>query len=217
MMIVGSKKFVSIKDKRVWKKGMAHLRKNDRKIAEIIERMGYIELEWGPGDYHALVRSFISQQISGSAAESIYNKFIGLYSGRMPTPKEFLKTPQKRIRGVGISPQKYSYIKDLSQRIVSKKLSLEGLKHMPDDQVVERLDEVKGIGRWTAEMFLIFSLNRADVFPADDLGIIKAVQKVYGLRKMPERKKLDRLSEKWRPYRSVATIYLWWSLDSKKE
>lgn len=216
-MAVEGDKFVSIKDKRVWKKGMSHLKKKDRKIAGIIERMGYIELEWEPGDYQALVRSFISQQISGSAADSIYGKFIGLYSGRMPTPKEFLKTPEKKIRGVGISPQKYSYIKDLSERIVSRKLSLQGLKRMPDDEVIEMLDEVKGIGRWTAEMFLIFSLNRADVFPSDDLGIIKAVQKAYGLRKLPDRKRLDKMSEKWRPYRSVATIYLWRSLDSKKE
>lgn len=210
-------RFDSLSDRKVWKKAAAHLRKKDVKLGKVIERIGDVTLEWGPRHYEALVRSFIAQQISGSAADSIYSKFTGLYRGRMPTPREFLRTPEKKVRSVGISPQKYSYIKDLSQRIESGTLSLEDMRHLSDEEVVVKLDEVKGIGRWTAEMFLMFSLGRVNIFPADDLGVQKAIQKVYGLRKLPSRKRMHELSREWNPYRSIATIYLWRSIEARKK
>lgn len=209
--------FDTINDKKVWRRATAHLKKRDAVLGEVIERVGDVKLEWGPDHYEALVRSFISQQISGSAADSIYNKFTGLYNGKLPTPKEFLKTPEKKIRSVGISPQKYSYIKDLSQRMERGTLSLEGMRRLPDEEVIVKLDEVKGIGRWTAEMFLMFSLGRVNVFPADDLGIQKAIQKAYRLRKLPSKDKMGKLSKEWNPYRSIATIYLWRSIETKKK
>ncbi|MCL5238889.1 MAG: DNA-3-methyladenine glycosylase 2 family protein [Candidatus Marsarchaeota archaeon] len=208
--------FETLVSNHTWQKGMRHLMKSDRKMAEIISRFGSINREWGPSDpYEAIVESFIYQQIAGSAAEAIANKFRGLYGGRFPKPREFLRTSQKRVRGAGISPQKYSYIKDLCERLVRKELDLKTLSRLPDEEVIAILDDVKGIGRWTAEMFLMFSLRRVDVFPLDDLGIQNAVRRVYGLRSAPSREKLKSLSERWAPYRSIASLYLWKSQDTK--
>ena len=194
---------------------MAHLKRSDNVLARIINRLGVIETNWSPSDpYEAIVQSFIYQQIAGSAADAIIKRFEQLYNGRLPTPKEFLKTPEKRVRGAGISPQKYSYIKDLCERLVGGDLDLEGLAKLPDEEVIAILDDVKGIGRWTAEMFLMFNLGRVDVFAADDLGLKNAVQKAYKLKRMPDKKKLDELSIKWKPYRTVAALYLWRSVDS---
>lgn len=209
-----TRKFESFRDKKVWKKGMLHLKKKDRVLAGIINKLGALNVNWGPHDpYEAIVHSFVYQQIAGSAADAILKRFEGLYGGRMPTPKEFLKTPESKIRGAGISPQKYSYIKDLCERLVRRDLDLKSLSNLPNEEVIARLDEVKGIGRWTAEMFLMFNLDRVDVFPVDDLGIQNAVKKAYRFNHLPSKKKLDRLSAKWEPYRTIAAIYLWRNQD----
>ncbi len=205
--------FESLKDKKTWKKAMAHLKVRDRVLAKLIKRMGIVKSSWGPASpYEAIVGSFIYQQISGAAGDSILRKFKALYNGKLPSPRQFLKTPEKKVRSAGISPQKYSYIKDLCERLERGDLDLDGLKKLPDEEVIAILDDVKGIGRWTAEMFLMFSLNRVNVFAIDDLGLQKAVKNAYGL-KHTDKKKIEELSRKWEPYKSIASLYLWRSQD----
>ncbi len=207
-------RFESLSSSEVWDKGMRHIIAKDRVLAKVVARFGVISRDWSSSDpYEAIVESFIYQQISGSAADSIVRKFRGLYSGRLPSPAQFLKTPAPKVRRAGISPQKYSYIRGLCERLVGGELDLESLRGLPDEEVIAMLDDIKGIGRWTAEMFLMFSLRRVDVFPMDDLGIQKGIKEVYGMKHMPNSEKMLELSEKWKPYRSVAALYLWRSQD----
>lgn len=205
--------FESLLDKRVWKKGVVHLAKRDRVLGRIMKKVGYPSFEVHENHYSSLIISIVSQQISWAAANSILRRFRLLYNGRMPTPKEYLRTKSEKLRGAGISPQKYVYLKDLCERIESGKLELKKFHKMPNEKIIEELDEVKGIGRWTAEMFLIFSLGRTDVFPVDDLGIKKSVKEVYGLRDLPDKKRLEKMSGAWHPYGSIAALYLWHSHD----
>ncbi len=203
----------SITDRKLWDKGIKYLRRRDKKLARILTKKSYHDMKLNSDYYGALVESIVYQQIAGNAAESIMKKFKGLYNGRIPKPSEFLSTEENLIKGSGISPQKYSYIKDLSERLEKGLVELERLNSLPDAKVIEELDAVKGIGRWTAEMFLIFSLGRTDVLPMDDLGIRKAVKKVYSLKKLPDAKKLAQLSKNWHPYCTIATLCLWRSHD----
>jgi DNA-3-methyladenine glycosylase II len=207
-------KFESLEDKKVWKKAISHLKKRDKALSKIITKLGVVENRWGaPKPYEAIMETFIYQQISGSAAQSILRKFKKLYNGKLPTPKQFLKTPEKVVRSAGISPQKYSYIKDFCERIDTKQLDLNSLSKLPDEEAIAILDDVRGIGRWTAEMFLMTSLARVNIFAMDDLGLQNAVKRIYKLKKHPDKKKLTELSKKWEPYKSVASIYLWRSMD----
>jgi DNA-3-methyladenine glycosylase II len=161
----------------------------------------------------ALIHAIISQQLSTRAAATIEGRFRALYGG-VPTPSQVAATPDAQLRAVGLSGQKVRYLRDLCRRVEDGSLPLTRLGVMSDDEVVATLTEVKGIGRWTAEMFLMFRLHRPDVLPVDDLGIVKAVQRAYGLRRTPTAERLTRLGESWRPYRSVACWYLWASLDN---
>lgn len=175
----------------------------------------------GLGDQHtdpfeALVTSIISQQLSTKAAATITARFTSLFGGRrFPTPRRVAAMPDDQLRAVGLSGQKLGYIRDLCRRIDDKSLPLASLGTMTDEEVVTTLTAVKGIGRWTAEMFLMFRLQRPDVLPVGDLGIVKAVQKHYRLRKVPTAQRLEKIGENWRPYRSIACWYLWRSLDNK--
>ncbi|MBI4265064.1 MAG: DNA-3-methyladenine glycosylase 2 family protein [Acidobacteria bacterium] len=153
--------------------------------------------------FKALVHAIMSQQLSTKASATIAGRFDGLFGG-CPTPAQVAAVPDDRLRGVGLSAQKVGYVRDLCGRIADGSLPLHALERMPDDEVVTALTRVNGIGRWTAEMFLMFRLHRPDVLPVGDLGIVKAVQKVYGLRTAPTPARLVRLGESWRPYRSVA-------------
>jgi DNA-3-methyladenine glycosylase II len=163
--------------------------------------------------FKALLHAIIAQQLSTRAAATIERRFSELFGG-VPTTAQIAAMPDDRIRAVGISSQKLAYIRDLCARIDSGALALDRLDALPDGDVVEMLTQVKGIGRWTAEMFLMFRLHRPDVLPVGDLGIIKAVQRAYRLRKAPSPERLTRIGESWRPYRSVACWYLWASLDN---
>jgi DNA-3-methyladenine glycosylase II len=205
--------YASLADRKVWQKGIRHLKKNDAVLSNLISEVGSIPFEMDNDHYDALVGSIIYQQLAGTAARAILNRFKDLYGGRIPRPKEYLSTPIKKLRVAGLSPQKISYIKDLAQRLESGKLDLKRLEGMSDDDAVRELDEVKGVGRWTAEMFLIFMLGRTDVLPVDDLGLQKAAKTLYGLRKLPTGEKLERLAEKWHPYSSISTLYLWRSTE----
>ena len=164
--------------------------------------------------FHALLRAIVSQQLSTKAAATIAARFDGLYGGP-PTPAQVMATSDDQLRAVGFSGQKISYVRDLCHRITDGVLPLAALDVMSDEEVIETLTQVKGIGRWTAEMFLMFRLHRPDVLPVGDLGIVKAVQKAYGLRKVPTPERLTRIGEAWRPYRSIACWYLWASLHNK--
>ena len=163
--------------------------------------------------FHALARAIVSQQLSTKAADTIFTRFQALLGGRL-TPAALSRVTDPQLRSVGLSTQKTSYLRDLAARVESGALSLGALNKLPDEDVIAMLTQVKGIGRWTAEMFLMFRLHRPDVLPVGDLGIVKAVQRAYRLRKAPNPERLMKIGEPWRPYRSVACWYLWASLDN---
>ena len=164
--------------------------------------------------FKALVRAIIGQQLSTKAAATINGRVNALFASGTPSPAGFVALTDEQLRGCGLSTQKVRYVRDLCARVSDGSLPLDHVETLPDDAVIEMLTSVKGIGRWTAEMFLIFRLHRPDVLPLGDLGIVKAVQRAYGLRKTPTPARLTRIGESWRPYRSVACWYLWASLDN---
>ncbi len=207
----------NLAEKRVWSRGMRHLRKNDPVLANIINGLGPYEFRLDDDHYEALVGSIIFQQLAGAAARAILNRFKQIYNGKIPRPRQYLDTEEKYLRASGLSPQKIRYIRDLSERVENGTLDLKQLSHLPSEEVVKELDEVKGIGRWTAEMFLIFVLGRTDVLPVDDLGLRKAAQKTYRLRNLPSRERFEQLSKNWHPYCSIATLYLWRSQEKPQD
>ena len=163
----------------------------------------------------ALVRAIIFQQLSTKAASTIHSRFVGLLPGGKITAEGILALTDDQFRSVGVSRQKSLYLRDLVSKLQSGELQLEGIESLDDEAVVAALTGVKGIGRWTAEMFLMFRLHRPDVLPVGDLGIVTAVQKAYGLRKRPTAERLRKLGDAWKPYRSIACWYLWRSLDNQ--
>jgi DNA-3-methyladenine glycosylase II len=166
----------------------------------------------------ALVGAIVSQQLSTKASATILGRFLELFPERqIPGASAIRAVDDAVLRGVGLSRPKVGYLRDLCARIEDGRLDLAGLDGLDDDQVIERLVAVKGFGRWTAEMFLMFRLHRPDVLPVGDLGIVNAVQRMYGLRKRPDARRLLALGEAWRPYRSVASWYLWQSLQVERE
>jgi DNA-3-methyladenine glycosylase II len=192
------------------------LARRDPVIRDLMRRFGECGLARAQrtDPFRALLHAIIAQQLSTKAAATIEARFAALFDGR-PTAAAIAATPDDRLRAVGISPQKLGYIRDLCARTVDGSLALDALEGLNDEDVIVALTSVKGIGRWTAEMFLMFRLHRPDVLPVADLGIVKAVQRAYKLRLAPTPVRLTRLGENWRPYRSVACWYLWASLDNK--
>ena len=161
----------------------------------------------------ALVGAIVSQQLSTKAASTIFGRFVALFPGNHITDAAAIAVlTDAQLRAVGLSGQKVSYLRDLSARILDGRLNLDELDTLPDEAVIERLTAVKGFGRWTAEMFLMFRLHRPDVLPVGDLGIVNAIQRLYKLRKRPDAKRILKMGEAWRPYRSVASWYLWQTL-----
>jgi DNA-3-methyladenine glycosylase II len=193
------------------------LLRRDPVLAALIRRHGPCGLAAAQRADHfsALVRAITFQQLSTKAATTIYNRMAALMPGGVPTPAGFACLSDEALRAAGISRQKSSYLRDLCDKVSSGAIGLETLDAMSDEEVIASLVQVKGIGRWSAEMFLIFRLHRPDVLPVDDLGIVTAVQKAYRLRKRPTRERLHKIGEAWRPYRSVASWYLWRSLDNE--
>lgn len=190
------------------------LMRRDKVLAEAIKRIGPCGLDsrQQPDHLTALTRAIVGQQLSSKAAATIFARFVALFPDANITAERIQALDDRALRGVGLSSQKLGYIRDLAARILDGRLLLEELDVLDDDAVVARLTTVKGFGRWTAEMFLIFRLHRPDVLPLADLGIMTAVQRLYRLRKRPNPKKLATIGELWRPYRSVACWYLWQSL-----
>jgi DNA-3-methyladenine glycosylase II len=196
------------------------LMRRDPVLAAIIKRHGECGLPTALRSdiFNALIQSIISQQLSTKASATIYKRFIALLpEGGSPAPHHVLPLDDAALRAVGLSRQKISYLRDLSQKILDGSLQPAMLGDLPDEAVIEVLTRVKGVGKWTAEMILIFRLLRPDVLPVGDLGIVKAIQRAYGLRKTPDAKRMLKIAEPWRPYRSVASWYLWRSLEEKVE
>lgn len=191
------------------------LMRRDPVLAKVVKQIGACGLASRQHTDHltALAGSIVSQQLSGKAAATIFGRFRALFPEGVITGPGIAALDDRTLRGVGLSGQKLSYMRDLSARIADSRLKLEELDSLADEEVIERLTAVKGFGRWTAQMFLMFRLQRPDVLPVADLGIMKAVQKLYRLRKRPDPKKILKIGESWRPYRSVACWYLWRSLS----
>jgi len=164
--------------------------------------------------YGALVRSIVGQQLSTKAARTIYDRLTDMFGGRTPTPAELLAADPDEVRTAGLSRAKVSYLRSLAEHVESGELELARLSELPDEEVSAQLTAVKGLGQWTADMFLIFHLRRPDVLPVGDLGIRRAVERAYGLPEMPDPARLTEIAEPWRPNRSLASLYLWRSLDN---
>jgi DNA-3-methyladenine glycosylase II len=164
--------------------------------------------------YGALVRAIVGQQLSVKAAKTIYDRLCDLYDGRTPTPAELIATDPDVLRGVGLSRAKAAYLRDLAEHVEDGELDLDALPELPDDQVSAQLIAIKGLGRWTVDMFLMFHLGRPDILPVGDLGIRRAVQIAYGLDALPAPAELTRIAQPWQPHRTLACLYLWASLDN---
>jgi len=198
---------------------IAHLQRADPALTRIIAAVGPFAMEVGREPFRALALAILYQQLAGASARAIASRFVAIYTSsshlagndRFPTPQEIIATPEQELRAVGLSRQKIAYLRDLALKFVSGEVDPEQFPELDDEEVIQRLLAIKGIGRWTAEMFLMFSLGRPDVLPVDDLGVRKAVQLTYGLPSLPRPDELRSIAEPWRPYRSVATWYLWQS------
>jgi DNA-3-methyladenine glycosylase II len=202
-------------------KARRELAASDPTMAAMIERIGKIDLatrlqrrkEERPADaYGALLRAIVGQQLSTKAARTIYLRVLDLFGGTTPTPEQLLKASEKDLRGCGLSGRKTEYIRDLAAHILSGELELDRLDRLGDEEVIEEIVAVRGLGRWTAEMFLLFHLQRPDVLSGGDLGIRKAIQVEYGLEEMPTPTRTVEIGARWRPHRSLASLYLWESL-----
>ena len=195
---------------------IAHLKSVDPVLARIIDVVGPCRLEARSTGTHydALVRSIVFQQLSGKAASTIHRRFTEIYPGKRPRAEHVLSTADDALRAAGLSRQKIGYLRDLSARVVDRSLPLAHLGRLSDDAIIEHLVQVKGIGRWTVQMFLMFRLGRPDVLPELDLGVQNAIQRAYGLKKRPTPKDVLRIGDKWRPYASIASWYLWRSLEN---
>ncbi len=194
------------------------LTRRDPILAPIIKKYGVCGIKTGrqADIFCGLVQAIVSQQLSTRAAATIYRRLEALMpDAAPPTPEALLPLSDEALRGVGLSRQKTSYMRDLAQKVLEGSVKTEALSEMSDEEIVAELTKIKGIGRWTVEMILIFRLARPDILPVGDLGIVKAIQKAYGLRKPPNAKRMHKIAERWRPYRSVASWYLWASLENK--
>ena len=193
----------------------------DPAMGGLIERVGKIDLEtrlWRrseerpAGAYGALLRAIVGQQLSTKAARTIYLRVLDLFDGSTPSPEQLLEASEGDLRGAGLSGRKVEYIRDLASHVLNGELELDRLGELSDEEAIEELVAVRGLGRWTAEMFLLFHLKRPDVLSGGDLGIRKAVQIEYGLDETPAPERVIEIGEPWRPHRSLASLYLWESL-----
>jgi DNA-3-methyladenine glycosylase II len=189
-----------------------HLRRTDPVLGGIIERVGDYRIEFREPGFETLVKSIVYQQLSGRVASVIFARLVEAAGGRL-TPETILKLRPARMRAKGLSAQKTAYIRDLARHTRDGRVIFEELDGLADGEVIEHLTQVKGIGVWTAHMFLIFALRRPNVLPTGDLGIRSAIRKAYGLSDLPKPAEIETIAERWHPYCSVASWYLWRSLD----
>lgn len=196
------------------RKAVLHLKKCDPVLRAIIERVGPFRMEYGVPEFASLAEAIIYQQLNGKAAVTIFNRFAAL-AGQPLTPEGILQLSDEQLRGVGLSKQKSAYLKDLAAKTAAGLLDFSKLPKLSDEEVIDHLTQVKGIGIWTAHMFLIFALRRPNVLPTGDYGVQMAVKKYYKKRKLPKPKDMEKIARAWEPYRSVACWYMWRSLDIK--
>ena len=189
-----------------------HLRSADPVLAAIIERVGPCKLSYREPVFETLVRSIVFQQLSGKAATTIFNRLVEAAGGKL-SPGAILKLRTPTLRKVGLSKQKASYIRDLANRAQAKEIDFEALPALSDEEIIAALTKVKGIGVWTAHMFLLFALRRENVLPTGDLGVRAAIRKLYKKRSMPSPKLVEKIARGWHPYCSIASWYLWRSLE----
>ena len=196
------------------RKAINHLKKADPVLRDIIQRVGAYRIEYGDPAFESLAEAIVYQQLNGKAAFTIFKRFAAL-AGEPLTPEGILKLTDVQMRGAGLSKQKTSYLRDLAERTRRGELNFADLSNLSDEAVIERLTQVKGIGVWTAQMFLMFSLRRPNVLPTGDFGVKMAIKRQYKKRKPPDPKQMEKIAKCWEPYRSVACWYLWRSLDIK--
>jgi DNA-3-methyladenine glycosylase II len=196
------------------RRAILHLKKSDPTLRAIIERVGPCRIEYDEPTFHSVAQAIVYQQLNGRAAETIFDRFTNA-AGDPVTPEGILKLSAEQMRAVGLSKQKSSYLRDLAEKTQAGLLEFERMPQMTDAEVIEHLIRVKGVGVWTAHMFLIFTLRRADVLPVGDYGVQSAIKKAYRKRKLPKPKDMEKIAKAWSPYRSIACWYLWRSLDIK--
>jgi len=195
---------------------ISHLKMSDPIMRGIIARVGPCRIEYGPPEFHSLAESIVYQQLNGRAAETIFDRFTAL-AGDPVTPRRILKLTDAQLRSVGLSKQKSSYLRDMAERAARGELNFGNLHRLSDEEVIKHLTQVKGVGEWTAQMFLMFTLRRPNVLPTGDLGVQMAIKKHYNKRKLPKPAQMEKIAKAWEPYRSVACWYLWRSLDLKEK
>ncbi len=191
-----------------------HIGRRDKIMRGIVRAYGPFDLRRRGTPFQSLMRALLYQQLAGAAAAAIERRFLGLYGDRAPTAGELLQTKPEALRSVGLSRQKSSYLHSLAEHFESGLVSDRKLPRMSDEEVIAAVTEIKGIGRWTADMLLLFSLGRPDVLPVGDYGVRKAMMLSYSLSDLPDPKTMERIGEPWRPYRSAAAWYLWRTLDT---
>jgi len=200
-------------DKKLFKKGIAYLEKKDPVLKKIIQQVEDYPIIRQDNYFQALCESIISQQLAAKAAEAICRRFLAYFAGKLD-PQTVDQTSPEDLRGLGLSQSKVRYIKDLAHCCLTDKVKLAELDSLSDQEVIGQLVQVKGIGKWTAEIFLIFGMGRMDILPADDLGIKKAIQALYRLPELPVPAMVQEMGENWLPYRTIAALYLWKSLNN---
>ena len=198
------------------KHAVLHLRKNDPVLSAIIERVGAYGIQFREPGFETLVRSIVYQQLSGRVAKVIFDRLLAAVGGEI-TPAKILALRPARMRKLGLSTQKTAYIRDLARHTRDGSLIFEELPALSDQEVIDRLTQVKGIGVWTAQMFLMFALRRHDVLPTGDLGVRNAIRKAYNLAELPTPAEMEEIARNWRPWCSVASWYLWRSLEGMAE
>lgn len=203
--------------KPLWPEAPAALARADPRLAPIVARCGAPRVDLERNRFRALAESILYQQVTGSAAAAIVRRLKGNYEGRFPSAAQVLATTPLQLRACGVSPQKARYLRELAAAFEEGRIPGPKLPSMDDEAVIAALTEVHGIGRWTAEMFLIFSLGRPDVWPVGDYGVQKGVQRLLGQKSLPARSRMARVAEPWKPYRSAAAWYMWRSLDIKEQ
>jgi len=196
------------------RKAVNHLKKCDPVLCAIIERVGPCRMEYGVPEFCSVAEAIVYQQLNGKAAVTIFKRFAAL-AGEPLTPEGILKLSDEQLRSVGLSKQKSAYLKDLAAKTAAGLLDFSRLPELTDEQVIQHLTQVKGVGVWTAHMFLMFSLRRPNVLPTGDYGVQVAIRKHYRKRKLPKPKDMEKIAKAWEPYRSVACWYMWRSLDIK--
>ncbi len=202
-------------NKDIFELGVQHLINNDKQLSTIIKKFGKCNIQSHRNYLNALLSAIIGQQLSVKAAACIKNRFIEHF-GKQPKPKDILDTDDLVIRQFGLSKAKVIYVKDLCSKIINKQLTLKNIDLKTDEEIIDALTQVKGIGIWTAHMFLIFTLGRLNVLPVSDLGIKKGVMKTYNLEKLPTESEVKNIAEtnNWNPYSSIACLYIWKNLDN---